>query len=358
MGAGAHPYGQRGRSGKESWLLIKHKDDAAQPGAKVDVVDALPDSVVSGRAIEEIGPSFHRKAAAAAKKAPAKAKGARRTDPALPEAAASAVSAAALKALPGARASALPATLAPQLATLVPAAPEGPEWLHEIKYDGYRALCRLQKGKARLFTRQGNDWTDKFGSIGEAAARLPIKEAWLDGEVVALGPDGLTSFGALQEALGSGGKADALLYYAFDVPFLDGFDLTRVALRERKRVLSTLLHVEFGQVGDGRLRYCDHVEGRGSRLLEQAGRHGLEGIVSKRADEPLPAGAAGQGLAQGQVPADPRVRGRPGSPNPRAPGPLRRARSGRLRGERPAASSWGGSAPASTEKTLAEMQRA
>ncbi|HEX5041298.1 MAG TPA: DNA ligase D [Candidatus Polarisedimenticolaceae bacterium] len=272
-------FGNRGRDGKESWLLIKHRDDAAEPGAKTDVVDALPESVVSGRTIEEIGPSFHRKAAVK-KAAPASKARARKTAP-VPDAAASAVSTAALKALPGARAAKLPAMLSPELATLVEDAPGGDDWIHEIKYDGYRALCRIQDGEARLITRQGNDWTDRFGSLGEAAARLPVKEAWLDGEVVALSPDGRTSFGALQEALGNAGKADALQYFLFDVPYLDGFDLTGVPLTERKRVLATLLHVAFGQVG--RIRYSDHVEGQGPAFFEQACRHRLEGVLSKRA---------------------------------------------------------------------------
>jgi bifunctional non-homologous end joining protein LigD len=193
------------------------------------------------------------------------------------------VTAATLEALEGARPAKLPEKLSPELATLVEDAPGGDDWIHEIKYDGYRALCRIQEGEARLITRQGNDWTDRFGTLGEAAARLPVKEAWLDGEVVALGADGRTSFGALQEALGTAGKADALHYFLFDVPYLDGFDLTRVPLSERKRVLARLLHVAFGQVAGGRIRYSDHVEGQGPAFFEQACRHRLEGIVSKRA---------------------------------------------------------------------------
>ncbi len=273
-------YGPRGRDGKESWLLIKHKDEAAEPGAKVDVVDALPESVVSGRTIEEIGPSFHRKGAV---KAASAAKRPARKGSAVPAAASSAVTAAVLQALPGVRAAKLPEKLSPELATLVEEAPGGDDWIHEIKYDGYRALCRIQHGEARLVTRQGNDWTERFGSLGEAAARLPVKDAWLDGEVVALAADGRTSFGALQEALGTAGKLDALQYFLFDVPYLDGFDLTGVPLSERKRVLATLLHVAFGQVAGGRIRYSDHVEGQGPAFFEQACRHRLEGILSKRA---------------------------------------------------------------------------
>jgi len=233
---------------KEQWLLIKHKDDAAKRGAAAEIVEKRPESVVSKRSIEEIGPSRRRP--------PSK-------DP---------------KSLPGARAARLPAELLPELATLVDEAPEGPDWFHEIKYDGYRLLARIANGKARLYTRRGNDWTSKFGSLAAEIAKLPVREAWIDGEVVAAGPHGVTSFGALQEALGSAGGTDGLVYYAFDLPYLDGHDLTQVPLVQRKAALSKAI----GK-GRGRVRYSDHVEGRGEAFFDRACGQGLEGIVSKRA---------------------------------------------------------------------------
>jgi len=253
------------QGGKEQWLLIKHDDEAARPGAKVDVVDALPRSVVSDRTVEEVGPSFHRSSA-------------RRTSP--PAASRTA-------GLPGARKASLPARLEPELATLVDEAPGGSDWLHEIKFDGYRALCRIDAGKARLFTRRGNDWTAAFGSIAAAAVRLPVRSAWLDGEVVVLGKNGVSSFGELQNALGDARRARDLVYFVFDVPFLDGSDLRAVPLLERKRALQSLL----GDAGrDGPIRYSDHVEGRGGAFFARACRSGLEGTLAKRARSPYRAG--------------------------------------------------------------------
>ena len=241
--------GQEGK--KEQWLLIKHKDAEARKGAKAEVVDARPESVVTDRTIEEIGPSRRRP--------PSK-------DP---------------KALPGARKARMPGEQAPELATLVEEAPEGPDWLHEIKYDGYRALCRISSGKARIFTRRGNDWTAKFGSLAAEIAKLPVREAWLDGEIVAAGENGISSFSALQEALGANGTTDGLVYYVFDVPYLDGYDLTSVPLVHRKAALTKLL----GRAR-GRIRYSDHIEGRGEAVFDRACVQGLEGIVSKRASSP------------------------------------------------------------------------
>jgi bifunctional non-homologous end joining protein LigD len=240
---------------KEQWLLIKHKDDAAKRGAAAEIVNKRPESVATDRTIEEIGPSRRRPAS---------------KDP---------------KALPGARPARLPAELSPELATLVDEAPPGPEWFHEIKYDGYRLLCRIANGKARLYTRRGNDWTSKFGTLAADVAKLPVREAWIDGEVVAAGERGNTSFGALQEALGSNGGTEGLVFYAFDVPYLDGHDLTRVPLVQRKAALSKIL----GR-SKGRIRYSDHVEGRGDAFFDGACRQGLEGIVSKRAASPYRSG--------------------------------------------------------------------
>src|SRR5690606_7224989 len=126
--------------------------------------------------------------------------------------------------------------IAPQLATLVKAPPEGEEWLHEMKLDGYRMLCRVADGKARMLSRNGRDWTAKFPGLARALARLPVRAAWVDGEVVAPQPDGRTSFQALQNYV-SGGSPHPLAFFAFDLPYLDGYDLRRVPLVERKRLL-------------------------------------------------------------------------------------------------------------------------
>src|SRR5690606_7854298 len=169
----------------------------------------------------------------------------------------------------------LPDMLSPQLATLAPHAPDGDDWLSEIKFDGYRALCRIEGGKARIYTRAGNDWSDKWPAIARAAAHLPVSEAWLDGEVVALNDAGSVSFQALQN-MARHGTAAKLAYYVFDLPYLDGIDLRDTPLLERKALLEALL--EFAPDG-GPLLYSAHIEGNAQQVFEHACMHGLEGIV-------------------------------------------------------------------------------
>ncbi|HEU5218823.1 MAG TPA: hypothetical protein VFU23_09195, partial [Gemmatimonadales bacterium] len=127
-----------------------------------------------------------------------------------------------------------------QLATLVDTVPDGPGWLHEVKFDGYRVECVLDRGRARLFTRNGNDWTARFPGVAEAAAKLRAGQAILDGEVVALLPDGRSSFQLLQERLGASPPGE-MVYYVFDLLQVDGKNLRRTPLKERKRRLRTLL---------------------------------------------------------------------------------------------------------------------
>jgi bifunctional non-homologous end joining protein LigD len=170
----------------------------------------------------------------------------------------------------------------PQLATLVRSPPAGDEWLHEIKFDGYRIGCHVGDGRVRLISRNGKDWTDAFPEIAEAAGRLRTRDALLDGEVVVLLPDGRTSFEALQQAARSGTGRAALVYFAFDLLRLDGERLASLPLEARKARLRRLL----GRRTDGRLRYTDHVDGQGDAFLREASRLGLEGIVSKRRDLP------------------------------------------------------------------------
>jgi bifunctional non-homologous end joining protein LigD len=161
-------------------------------------------------------------------------------------------------------------------------APEGEGWLHEIKLDGYRTAARIEGGKVRLLTRTGLDWTARFRPIAMALASLPVKTAYLDGEVAVLGPDGVTSFAALQDALSKGHAAD-LVYFAFDLLHLDGLDLTPLPLIERKAALKKLLGRRRGA---GPIRYSDHVQGQGGAFYNHACKLGLEGIVSKLARSP------------------------------------------------------------------------
>jgi len=187
-----------------------------------------------------------------------------------------------LQNLPGARKMAMPEFVAPQLATLMKEAPKGNEWLHELKFDGYRLLCFLHRGKVRLWTRNRKDWTDKFPSIVKALQSLKVQSAILDAEVVAMDSSGRSSFQNLQQAIHkTGGRG--LVLEIFDLIYIEGFSLTRTPLIERKRVLGNLI----GKVrSNGVLRYSDHVEGNGPKFLKQACDFGIEGIVSKLADSP------------------------------------------------------------------------
>lgn len=226
--------------GKDQWLLLKVDDAYA---SDIDIVETLPDSVASGRSIDDVRAN---------------------------------------RAQPSAARVELPTLLRPQLATLVERAPAGAEWWHEIKYDGYRVLCRVEQKHARLWSRNGKDLTGKMAALARAVERLPgLENGWLDGEVVALQADGRTSFSALQAALSDGRDRD-LVYYLFDLPYFNHADLTNEPLRARKARLATLLRPR----ASGPLRLSDHVQGDGPVFHKQACEFGLEGVVSKRADSP------------------------------------------------------------------------
>jgi bifunctional non-homologous end joining protein LigD len=169
----------------------------------------------------------------------------------------------------------LPTWVKPQLAVLVKTAPDGPDWLHEIKLDGYRMHARLEAGRVQILTRRGNDWTDKYPAIVKAIAILPAQNAYLDGELCGMLPDGRTAFNLIQNASDTGG--DSLIFFLFDLLFLDGDDLTALPLLDRKARLEKLL-----AGGPDSLRYNDHQIGHGPAFHRLAYQHGLEGIVSKR----------------------------------------------------------------------------
>ncbi|HEV2835205.1 MAG TPA: non-homologous end-joining DNA ligase [Pyrinomonadaceae bacterium] len=185
-----------------------------------------------------------------------------------------------IKNLTGARKTPMPDFVSPQLATLVKEAPKGNEWVHELKFDGYRLLCHLNRGRVRLWTRNQKDWTDKFPNVSKALQALRVQSAIVDAEVVAMDASGRSSFQMLQQAIHkTAGKG--LVLEAFDLIYIEGFSLTRTPLIERKRVLEQLI----ASAGNNRvLRYSDHVEGNGPKFLKQACDFGIEGIVSKVAD--------------------------------------------------------------------------
>ncbi len=167
----------------------------------------------------------------------------------------------------------------PQLATLVKTPPAGDEWLHEIKFDGYRIGCRTRGDTVTLTSRNGKDWTAAFPGIVAAARRIDADDVLLDGEVAAVLPDGRTSFQAMQQR---DGTPATIVYFVFDLLHLDGERIARLPLEERKARLRAL--VGGGQ--KGRIRYSEHVLGNGIPMLQEACRLGLEGIISKRRDQP------------------------------------------------------------------------
>jgi bifunctional non-homologous end joining protein LigD len=170
-----------------------------------------------------------------------------------------------------------------QLAQLVDEAPDGDEWLHEQKFDGYRILAEMDGRKLRLLSRRFNDWTAQFPTVVDAVAALPVKSVLLDGEVCVVMPDGRTSFQALQNAFG---RRDAnIVYFVFDVLAIDGEDLTKLSLEARKQRLAKLVGKKQGVI-----RYSDHVIGNGAAFFELACKKGLEGIVSKKRDAPYAPG--------------------------------------------------------------------
>jgi bifunctional non-homologous end joining protein LigD len=182
----------------------------------------------------------------------------------------------------------MPARIEPQLANAAPKPPSGNGWLHEIKFDGYRTMAHLEGGTAKLITRSGIDWTKRYGKLAAAFRDLPCSDAAIDGEIVVLDDKGISRFAALQDAL-AGGHDELLVFYAFDLVHLNGWDLTKVALDKRKGLLEQLLagHVH----AQSALQLSGHVEGDGQALYDQATEMGLEGVVSKRASAHYTPGA-------------------------------------------------------------------
>ena len=171
-----------------------------------------------------------------------------------------------------------------QLATLVDAPPEGPEWVHEQKFDGYRILATLEDGHARLLSRRFKDWTGEFPTIAEAIEKLPVTSAQLDGEVAVVLPDGRTSFQGLQNSFGN--RDANLVYFVFDLLEIEGESLIALPLEARKARLEQLVRRAKSRT----IKYSDHVVGRGDEFFALACKSGLEGIVSKRRDKPYIAG--------------------------------------------------------------------
>ena len=245
--------GGKGGEHDKHWLMIKRSDADREP------LEPDETSVLSGRTMAAIEQQAGQPEVGAAAERSADA-------PAMPA---------------GARRRALAREPWVQLATLVGRVPEGDAWIHEIKFDGYRIVAHVEEGAVRLFTRNRHDWTERFPEIAAALARLGVRRALIDGEVVAVGADGISSFGGLQAALRRGAR-ERLRYQAFDLMHLDDYDLRDVAQLDRKALLATLL--AGAEAAGPIVRYTDHVTGHGPDVLARACEMGLEGVISKRGD--------------------------------------------------------------------------
>jgi bifunctional non-homologous end joining protein LigD len=273
---------------QEPWMLFKKRDAWARPLLEYDVVSALPDSVVDKPLglVEEREPRI------------TKAAGSTSTVQAtLPRSAGD---------LPGAQpAAALPAKLAPQLASAADAPPTRGHWLYELKFDGYRLLARFDaKGAVTLHTRNGHDWTARLKPLAAALKRWSLTSTWLDGEIVVMGARGTPDFNALQNAIDSTRGGEAIRYFVFDIPFHDGVDLRPVALATRRAWLKQMFvarspHRGNGSGNEGGLRGSEGDQASTNAvqlsadfaadpasLLESARALGLEGLIAKRADAP------------------------------------------------------------------------
>ena len=327
----------------ENWLLIKGKDDESRSGRKADILEEQPLSVTTGRTMDEIaagkgkkrvwhsnrkstgnsdgksdskpekrsagsaaqtqrdfkaelraatGPRTKEASSSRNRKAVDKktaTKQSRRAAPARPTAKAAVATVARKRSAEssrGAKSQRLPDFIPPSLATLRDTAPSGPQWLHEIKFDGYRIETRLDRGKVKLFTRKALDWTNRFTRIADAVAALPAQTAVLDGELVVEDEHGISSFSLLQSDL-KDGRGNRFVYWVFDLLHLDGRDLTDSALVERKAALQRLLK---GASRSGPIRYAEDFEGNGPAIFKSACEMNLEGIISKLRDAPYRSG--------------------------------------------------------------------
>lgn len=274
-------------SEKRQWLLFKERDEEAQPLSKVDILEKEARSVTTGRTMDEIAEDrdWVWNSNGDAKKQKPKGKPARAAAKTKTAPRAKAVKLPLAK-VKDAVARRMPTRIDVELATLSKEVPEGDQWLHEIKFDGYRMICRIDKGQARFITRNHKDWSTRLAFLAESAARLPVKQAIFDGEVVAMRPDGTTDFQDLQNAF-SEHRAESLYYYVFDLLYVDGHDLTRAPLVERKKVLAKILG---GRGIPRQIRLSEHIEGNGQQFLKQACKMRLEGIICKRGDRPYQPG--------------------------------------------------------------------
>ena len=270
---------------QEPWLLIKSDDKYARKKSDRDILEQKDRSAATGRTMSQIAgdkkkvwQSNHAKSRAAPRTVTPSPKSALKSLPRLPK-----------KAISRKRKSEVPDFIPPSLATLREKVPDSRAWSYEIKFDGYRIQARLAGGEVILKTRTGLDWTDKFPTIASACGQLASHDVILDGEIVSANERGISDFSGLQDDLKSG-RYDRMVYYVFDLLYLDGVDLTGEPLSARRKALKTLMRkLPKGGV----IRLSESFEDGGPALLERACKMGLEGILSKLRDAPYHSGRSG-----------------------------------------------------------------
>ena len=261
---------RRPQEKKDQWLLIKAKDAHARSAAAPQIVDEEMTSLLSGYSNADLARRGELRSDHAAREKK------KRT----------LVPAAARKSPSGTRKGILPPFVEPSLAQLAETPPSGKNWVHEIKFDGYRIQARLDGSKLQLLTRRGLDWTRRFPTVAAALKKLPVSSALIDGEVVVQDERGISSFGGLQADLGSG-RRDRMAFFAFDLLYCEGRDYRGAVLAQRREALREILE---SLPESSIVKFSDHHDHRGDEVLAQACRMGLEGIVSKRTDLPYLSG--------------------------------------------------------------------
>lgn len=253
------------RAEENQWLLIKEKDSAMRELVDFDVLRDLPNSVLSDRTIAEIAADNDAIWSTATS----------RSEPFVfqPER------------YPNSRQAEFPSELRPCLPTATRKPPTGDQWVHEIKYDGYRMVCHRSGTTTRMISRSGKDWTEKFRTLARVVAQLRVESVVLDGEIVVLDEKGVASFQALQHRSGSPRETE-LRYCVFDLLYLNGYDLTKMTLLDRKEILAELIATHTSN----RIFVSEHMTGDGPTIFHQASKLGVEGIVSKRITHPYAQG--------------------------------------------------------------------
>lgn len=285
LGGRWHLVRMQGKPGekRENWLLIKGEDEFARADGAADILEERPESVTSGRDIVDAPDEMPGWSSKTGKIKKTGKKVQKQSKPGEKKALEIAISDPAK--IKGAKKTIMPTFIEPMLASLVSAAPSGERWLHEIKFDGYRLQARIEAGRVKLLTRSGLDWTKKIGKAVVAALQeLPVGTAILDGELVVETDTGASDFSALQADL-SEGRSDRFVFYAFDLLYLDGYDLTALPLVERKALLEHVVASDAETI-----RFSGHFDESGTMVLRHACRLSLEGIVSKLRDGPYRTG--------------------------------------------------------------------